>query len=60
MCIRDRRQVAHEHEGTLEHTDQEGWPTGVVGGDPDPELGDAGLEILGRDDHPAHAVGVLE
>ncbi len=37
-----------------------GRPPGVVGGDPLPELGDPGLEVVRRDDHPADIGAPLE
>src|SRR5262249_9509207 len=51
-------QVAHEHERALEDPDEQGRPTGVVGGDLLAELSDPAAELFLADHHPTD-VGVL-
>jgi hypothetical protein len=47
---RDRaREVGDEEEGTLERRDEQEIEAGVVGGDVSTELGNARLDLLGRE-----------
>ena len=43
-------EVGHEHHRALEHADQQRLAVGVVGVDLLGQLGDPGLDLLGRDD----------
>src|ERR1019366_3253413 len=53
-------EVAHEHEGALQHPDQQWRSPLVVGSDGRTELGDTGPEVRLRHDHPTHLVAVGE
>ena len=50
-------QVGHEHDGALEHADEQRRPAGVVGGDRGAELGDPGLERRPRRRRPRRGRG---
>ena len=50
-------EIAHEHERALEHTDEQRWTVGVVGGDLLAQPEDSLLELLGGHHHCAQRVG---